>query len=106
MEQAGEWLRVAGNVALCASALFATSCVVVYARVPWRRTRMGKHLMAKMAVIAAILDLGVLRLIVGDPPWFLLLRTAVFLLLPFVLAWRLRLLWQAQHLPTDIPREV
>lgn len=99
MIEASYWFRLCGNIVLCASAFFATLGVVVYVRVPWWRSPMGRHLMIKMAVLALILDLGVIRLMFGEAPWFLLLRLVVYALLPLVLAQRVWLLWQAQRTP-------
>lgn len=88
------------NVLLFVSALFATTFVVVYwVTAPWWRSEMGINIFALMAVIAAVLDLSVIRVwvpIPPDTPWFALLRLVVFALVPIVLGWRLLLLLRVQ----------
>ncbi len=88
---------VIGNVLLTVAAIVATASVVVHARVPWRDSQMGRHLMAYMGVIALVLDLGVVRLIIGDYPAFSVIRLVVFVGVPIVMAWRLVLQLQAQR---------
>lgn len=89
-------VALAGNVLLIASALFATTSVILHLRVPWWRSDMGRHLMAYMAVIAATVDLGVLRMLLGDSHPFRIVRLVVFALVPVVLAWRAWLQLKAQ----------
>jgi hypothetical protein len=86
-----------GDVLFVASAIPAVASVLVFARVPWWRTPLGRHLMSYMAVIAAVLGLGCLRLVIGQPPAFEAIRTAVFALVPVVMWWRLIVLVQAQR---------
>jgi hypothetical protein len=80
--------RLIGNVLVCLSAAIATTSVILHARVPWWRSEMGRHLMAYTATIAAVLDLAVIRMLIGDSWWFALLRLVVFSLVPAVTAWR------------------
>lgn len=85
-----------GNVLIFACAVGATLSVLVYRLVPWRGTEWGRHLMAYMVSIAAVLDLSCLRILFGDSAWFQLVRLAVFASMPFVIWWRLWLLVKAQ----------
>lgn len=94
---------LAGNLLLVVTALLNTACVVAYGWTThggWRDSEVGRHLMAFMVSEATILDLGVVRLCTGllglpDPAWFQLLRLAVFVTLPFVMGWRLRIILRA-----------
>lgn len=83
-------------VAMC---LITTASVVVHARVPWHKSRMGRHLMIYMGAFALTLDLGLVRLLVGDSLGFQMLRLAAFALLPFAMGQRLYLQIQAQRQP-------
>lgn len=98
MEFEQQIVYVVGSVLLSAAGLIGTASVAVHARVRWWASEMGRHLMAYMTVIAAVLDLGAIRFITGgDTWWFALLRTAVFAAVPVVLAQRLRLQLKAQR---------
>lgn len=97
MDLPKELLQFSGNILLCVSAVVATASVILHARVQWWVSQMGRHLMAYMAVMAAVLDMGTIKLIVGDSPGFALLRLVVFALVPAVMAWRVWLQIQAQR---------
>lgn len=87
--------ETAGNVLLVVAWLPAVLSVAVYARVPWRRSELGRHLMSYMVIVALTLSLGVVR-IVWEPSWFWSLRMAAFALFVGVTWWRLALIVQAQ----------
>jgi hypothetical protein len=89
-------VETAGNVLLVAVAVPAVLCVLAYARVPWWRTEIGRHLMAFMAIVALLTCLGVVR-IVFHPAWFDALRTALFALFPVVVWWRFLLILKEQR---------
>ena len=98
MDQAEGIFRWIGNAGLVYCAIIGTASVVIHCRVPWRASRMGRHLMAYMFAMAIVLDLGVVRLVFGDSWWFALLRLVVFLTaIPLVMTWRLVLQVQAQR---------
>ena len=89
----GSWL-------LTYSAVIGTASVVMHLRVDWMHSQMGRHLMAYMAVIAAVLAVGAIRFFTGDDGdsfGFVLLRLIVFLGVPIVLTQRLWLQWKAQR---------
>lgn len=92
-----EVIYLVGSILLIIAAVIATASVVVHARVRWRVSVMGRHLMAYMLVVAAVLDLGVLRFFVGDTWLIFVLRTAMYVPVVWVLAWRLWLQIQAQR---------
>lgn len=107
-----------GDALISAIAVLATSCVVAYQVTTggaWRRTWTGRHLMAFMAVLAVLADLGLVRVIAvdllgqPDPACFQVLRVAVLTLEPFVLAWRLAIIIGASRgasqAPAVIPKE-
>jgi hypothetical protein len=96
-----------GTLLVGMSALEALTFVVGYhlaSRGIWRRDPMGRHVMAFVAVDAGVFGLAVIRAIGGaslDTGWFALLRLVVFLGVPWVLGWRLWILWRLyrQHKP-------
>lgn len=91
-----------GSIFIFVCAGLGVASVAVHAMGRWYATTMGRHLMAYMAVMAAILLLSsvgvVLRMLdmVGSP-WFEALRLGVFLGLPLVMAQRLWLQIQARR---------
>jgi len=96
-----------GNALLVWAALVATASVVVHSRVQWWHSIMGRHLMAYMFVVAAVLDLGVVKLVLGDSWSFALLRLVVFAGVPLVMSQRLYLQVKAQreNRTDDVRRE-
>jgi hypothetical protein len=90
-------MQVIGNVLLVLSALIATAFIVVYHwSALWWRSHDGRHVMAFMASLAMVLDLAMLRLVVGRPEWFEAVRTLTFVTIPVVLSWRFAILIKAQ----------
>jgi uncharacterized membrane protein YedE/YeeE len=63
----------------------------------WRRTPMGRHVMAFMAVIAGILGFTLARQIFGDYPGRLYFLAGGFVLFAIVLVQRTVLLEREQH---------
>ena len=92
-----EYLYVIGSLLLSYCAVVCTASVWVHARVDWRATPLGKHLMYYMAAMAATLDLGVIRFLFGDSGWFQILRTAVFVAVPVMMTQRLVIQLRAQR---------
>lgn len=89
-------ITVVGNVLLILAAIPATAAAVLYAAgVTWWRSRWGRHLFSYMMSVALVTDLGVVRLVAGDRPWFAAVRTAAFALVVFALWWRLAFVYQA-----------
>lgn len=95
-----------GTIFLVLAAALATEWVIAYHRKTggrWRSGPMGRHLMAFMASIAAVLTLGAVHEIVvvilgyNDPTWFRVLRTAALGSIPAVILWRRILLARAQN---------
>lgn len=80
-----------GDALIIVSAAEADLFVLLYSLSSrWWKSVAGWNIMTLMFVIAAILDMSSVRLIVGvsaDTPWFISLRLAVFMGVPFVLAW-------------------
>jgi len=93
------WL---GNGLIFWAASVGVASVIVHARVEWWRSEMGRHLMAYMSVIAAVLALSCLRIIFGDSPWFSLLRLAVFTGVPIAMTQRLVLQLKAQRVAREM----
>lgn len=98
-------MRYTGSVLIVVAALQAVEWLVAYHRTTggaWRRTQMGRHLMAFMASIAAVLAVWSTAVVLDAlgfdlPTWFDVLRLAVFVSIPIVLAWRRVLLAGAQR---------
>ena len=87
-----------GTALAVISAVEAFTFVVAYhfySGGQWRRDPMGRHVMAFVAVDAAVLGLAVVRAVAGaslDTGWFAWMRVVVFLGVPWVLGWRLAIL--------------
>lgn len=106
MADHAEWVHYIGNALITWAAVVGTASVVVHARVRWRETQVGVHLMAYMAAFALVLDLSVIRLLLGDSDWFQMLRLAVFVAVPVAMTQRLWLQIRAQRWPVcDTPPE-
>jgi uncharacterized membrane protein len=99
-------LYVAGNVLIVLAAVVAVSSVVVYqVRARWWDNPTGRHLFSYMSVIGLALSLWAGRLATspgvwtaqsgGDSCWHVI-RLVVFVLINWVLIWRLVLLLRAQ----------
>ena len=90
-------LRWVGDVLIVLSALIGVASVAVHLRVRWWETEMGRHLLAYMSVIGAVLVLSSVKIVLGDSWGFQVLRTVVFAGVPAVMGWRLKLQVQAQQ---------
>lgn len=97
-------INLAGTVFYVAMSIITTGSVIAHARVQWWKTRMGRHLMIYMGAFALTLDLGLIKLVVGDSLGFQILRLAAFALLPFAMGQRLYLQIQAQRRGTVEPQ--
>jgi hypothetical protein len=90
-------VMLVGNVLLILSAIPAVLSVLVYTRVDWRATHLGRHVMSYMTVIAAVLVLGAIRIFGFESWWFEWLRVIVYSGVPVVLWWRFFVVWKAQR---------
>lgn len=90
-------MQTLGNILFVVATIPAVLSVLVYLRVPWWRSGTGQHLMCYMAVIAAVMLLGCVRLMIGRNEFFEACRIAVFAGVPVVMWWRLILLIQEQR---------
>ena len=90
-------LHLAGTMLVHWAALVGVLSVIVHARVSWRETAMGRHLMAYMTAIAAVLVLVVIANDIGDSVYFQLLRMIVFAAVPIAMTQRLVLQIRAQR---------
>lgn len=93
-------INLLGSVLLLWAAVVGNISVWEHSRVRWRASVMGRHLMAYMLVVAALLDLGLVRFVVFGGSanlWFELLRLAVFVFLPVVMTHRLVLQIRARR---------
>lgn len=90
-------IYLVGSVLLAVAGLIGSASVILHARVRWWSSEMGRHLMAYMAVIALVLDLGVVRIFFEDSFTFAVLRTTVFAGVPIAMGQRLWLQVKAQR---------
>lgn len=93
-------LNLIGTVLIFWGAGVGVASVIVHSRVDWWRSEMGRHLMAYMAVIAAVLVLSCIRALTGnsgDSWWFQLVRLIVFVGVPVVMTQRLVLQVKARR---------
>lgn len=90
-------LYAVGSVCIFWAALVGVASVVAHSRVRWWVTPMGRHLMAYMTVIAAVLVLSCVRILLGDSVQFQVLRMIVFVGVPVVMTHRLWLQIRAQR---------
>ncbi len=97
MDQSQAVFQLIGNCFLVWAALVGTASVIVHARVFARSSRMSMHLLFYMTSVAVVLDLGVIKLIIGDSWWFQLIRLAVFVAVPVAMTQRLWLQICAQR---------
>lgn len=97
-------LYLVGSLLLTWAGVVGTASVFVHARVAWRGTIMGRHLMSYMAIVAAVLDLGIIRFLTGDSWWFQIIRLIVFIGVPLVMTQRLVLQIRAQHIERQLLR--
>lgn len=98
VEQIIRWVGIGVTVWM---ALVGTASVVVHLRVFDRRSIMSMHLLAYMAALAAVLDLSVLGIVVGDIWWVQVLGLVVLAGLGIAMTHRLWLQIQAQRQPAD-----
>ena len=78
--------------------------VVLHARVSWRTSSMGRHLMFYMSAIASVFALTAIRIIfTWEQNWFFLLNLVIFASVPLAMTQRLWLQWRAQHPPMEPP---
>ncbi len=94
-----------GDALLYVTALGASLSVLIYSRVPWWRTPIGRHAMAYMAAIAAVVDMAAVRHIFG-PYWiFDQVRAATYASVGFVIWWRLVVLVKARRVASKRPEQ-
>lgn len=96
-----DWVSTVGSVLMVISLALAVACVIAYStktRGAWKLTEVGRHLMAFMIAVAAVLAVAVLRIVLvdilgfADVILFQVVRVAIFAGIPAVLAWRLRII--------------
>lgn len=94
-----------GSVLAVVTTLMAAEWAFAYHRQTkgaWRRTPVGRHMMAFMVALTAVFAVASIRFITvdvlghEDPAFFLWLRLAVFTSIPVLIGWRRVLLAQAQ----------
>jgi uncharacterized membrane protein YfcA len=83
------------TVAIGAGFLAMVAFIALYWRSDWRRTPVGRNLMALPAVLGALLGLWLVARVVGDLPMWVWLGG--ILSLDAVMWWRVWILWRLQH---------
>src|SRR3954452_844782 len=86
-------VTLVGNILLILSTIPAVMSVVVYTRVDWKASHLGRHVMSYMVVIAAVLVLSVIRIFGFDSWWFEWIRVGTYAGIPVVLWWRFFVVW-------------
>lgn len=90
-------VRVLGTIGLFVMFGGLTTFVVLYHLLAdWRATRMGRHVMAFMAVCAATMTYVVASVLLGYPPGRDWARVLIYSSLGYVVWWRVVLLLQEQ----------
>jgi cytochrome bd-type quinol oxidase subunit 2 len=72
----------------------------------WRKTEVGRHLMAFVLAPAAVLLLSLIRVLFGanlDTLWFVVLRMIAFTFVPLVYAQRIWIFLKTQKEKDDVP---
>lgn len=91
-------LLLVGNVVLLLTTFLACLfCILYTAWEPWWRSDVGRHLFTYSAVVAAVLLLSTIRIVTGtdiDYLWYQVLRLLTFAGMPFVISWRIAILWR------------
>lgn len=90
-------LRYLGNVLVVGATIVGAVSVYLHARVDWRASQMGRHLMFYMGAIESVFLLSCARLLIGDSWQFALLRLFVFALVPLAMTQRMWLQIKAQR---------
>jgi len=89
------WIR---GALIFPAALVGIASVIVYSRVQWWRSVMGRHIFTYMTLIAVVLTLSAIRLVTAhDSWWFTLLQVVAFAGVLLAMTHRLYLLIQAQR---------
>lgn len=96
-----EFLRWVANGLIFWAALVGTASVVVHLRVRWWETEIGRHLLAYMTCVAAVLLLASFRILFGDSWWFQIIRLVVFVGIPVTMTQRFYLQLKAQRRSDD-----
>lgn len=89
------WLVVYGGMPL------AWASFVLHLMTPWRRTEMGRHLLAYAGVIAVLLSFSAVRWWwfrrQPFPDWLSVFQLSMYVLLVAVMAWRIALQYRARR---------
>ena len=92
-----ETLRYLGNGLAIWATFIGLGSVILHARVDWRSSQMGRHLMLYMGAIEAVFILSCIRMLIGDSWQFQLTRLIVFALVPLAMTQRFWLQLKAQR---------
>lgn len=93
-------LVAAGSVILAAAAVEGLTFMALYhvaSRGAWRHDPMGRHIMAFVGVDATVFTLATVRVLGGaslDTSWFVWVRLLSLLGIPWVIGWRIAILWR------------
>ena len=92
-----ETMRYLGNGLAIWATIIGLGSVILHARVDWRSSQMGRHLMFYMGAIEAVFILSCIRMLIGDSWQFQLVRLIVFALVPLAMTQRFWLQLKAQR---------
>lgn len=95
-----ELAETVGNALVITTLVLIVTFIVLFHRwADWTATPMGRHLMVKNILFAAVLGLSSVRIVAGadfDTVWFAWLRAIVFGGVPLVYVGQIYLLWTRQ----------
>lgn len=92
-------MEIYGDLLVIVAAIIATGSVILHARVDWRHSPMGRHIMAYLLSLAILFDLTFIDNILlnrPDPLWFEILQLVMYTALPITMAWRLVIQWNVR----------
>lgn len=95
-------VQLLGTVLIAVSAVLAVAICVLYHRsARWWESEAGRHVMSFTGVIALVLWLWLIGALTQtqDRPWWDVVRLVAFTGVPWVLGWRLWLLYKLQIRP-------
>lgn len=93
-----------GNILLISGLVPTVLAVLFYARVPWWKSKMGRHLMSYMGILAFLFVILSLRFFVTGEI-YTYIRLVVFGVFVIMLWWRLVLIVQMQRASAKVESE-
>jgi len=96
---ASQAIELYGDLLIAAAAVISTGSAILHARVDWRATSMGVHLMAYLASLAVLFDITFVNAFLiknHQPLWWELTQAFLYTAVPVTMAWRLWIQWKVR----------